>query len=374
VNSDWDVAVVGGGFAGSIAACLLARKGFRVVMLERGKQRGRETRSGNLASIPWWLTIGHPRPGFLVPVDRWETTWLGRDAILRKVDRGKREELYAFRREDLDAYLADAVARSGVHVIADFGVEEVVGDTRGLASVRSADRTVAARVIIVASGSDEPILARSNLVKPKPRRSLLCVCQQRLALADGQAPRGDAAVLELACLAGFPRAVGYVLFLEREAFVVIAIAVRPEALGGWEFRPDSLLRSLKGHPFLGDLFAQARVVDWRTRFVGGVPPFPRRLYRDRVLLVGDAALPLGGSLRPGAGFRWAHATAREAAAVLSPPLESPTRLFLRPYAERLAGAGGTAWRSMLGARIGGFFMNRIVRLLFVRDPEKSLRL
>ena len=62
MNETWDVAIVGGGFAGSLTACALARHGCRVVILERGKQSGRETRSGNLATDAWCRGFGLDRP------------------------------------------------------------------------------------------------------------------------------------------------------------------------------------------------------------------------------------------------------------------------------------------------------------------------
>ncbi len=371
IKTEWDVAVVGGGFAGSIVACVLARKGYRVIVLERGKQIGRETRSGNLAGVEWWRTIGLKPPDFLVPVTRREALWLGSDYVVRKVHAPGPSDLVAFRREELDSFLTDAARQAGAEVVGDFGVEEVEAGYDWGACVRAADRIVTAKAVIIACGADEQVLQRSGYLKARRRGCVHFMCQQRVRLEHGS-PTGDtaASVLTLANLPlpGFREALGWVLLLHGEAFVTISGAVSSRALADGEVEPRELLHALRVHPALEPILSSTGVVDWRTRVMGAVPPTRRVMHRDRVLLVGDAAWPLGGSVNPGGGFRWAAITAREAGSVLSRALDRPTRLFLRPYAERVSGIRSDSRWGFRRARLVHTVLDWIVGILTRFSP------
>jgi flavin-dependent dehydrogenase len=362
VTPSWDVAVVGGGFSGTILACTLARKGYRVVILERGKQVGQETRSGNLAGHEWWRAVGAAPPACVVPVVRRETAWLGPDYLLKRSRDGAAGELFAFRREDMDAVLAEAALEAGVARRENFDVEEVEGRPSGPATLRSADRTETASVAVVACGADEQVLVRSRLLRLRPHRSVLFMCQQRLRLAEASRRRDDGAtVIEFRNVPGLRDAVGYALFMAGEAYVTVTGVVPASVLADGTFDPRAVIQGLKVHPVLDPLVGGARVLDWRTRVMGAYPAAPRRLYGDRVLVIGDAARPLGGSVRLGGGFSWAAGTAREAASLLTRSLERPSRLYLRPYAERLT-ASDARWR-FLQARLVRGLAGGVLRIL-----------
>jgi flavin-dependent dehydrogenase len=334
----WDVAVVGAGFSGSLAAYELARKGLRVVVVERGKQIGHETSGGNLSDSPWWNLSGIRRPDFLIPVIRRDVAWLGRGFIVASVRPHPHGELSAFARPDLDVFLLDALRGAGVELLGDFCAEELVTQPGGPIFLRAANRTVAARAAVIAAGSDEEFLVRNGFMRRRAPGRAFFVSQQRLLGAPG-APREGAALLELQNLPGFRDAVASVLRLSNETVVTIRGVVEPEALANWSFHPVDVMSRLKGHPMLEHLFACTAVGDWRTRILGGFPPVRRRVHGERVLVVGEAARPLSGSWRPGSGFRWAAFSAHEAAATLAATLDRPTRFRLRAYAERLHAAG-----------------------------------
>lgn len=338
VQDTWDIAVVGAGFAGSLAAHDLARRGLRVIVVERGKQIGQETSGGNLSDSPWWSAFGLPRPDFLLPVARRDVAWLGRSFVIAAVRPHPHGELWAFARADLDAYLRTILQRAGVTLREDFCAEEIKAEPGGPVFVRSAGSAIPAKAALIASGADEELLARNGLLRRRPGARVFFVSQQRLARSDGRED-SECSLLELQNLPGCRDAAATVLRMPRDVIVTVRGAVAPESLSDWSFHPGDVMTRLKGHPLLEDLFCRAAVGEWRTRILGAYPPARRRLHGDRMLLVGDAAQPMGGSHRPGAGFRWAALTAREAAETLARTLDRPTRFRLRAYAERLRAAG-----------------------------------
>ncbi len=343
MRETWDVAVVGAGFAGSLAAWDLARRGLRVVVLERGKQIGHETSSGSLSDSPWWEPFGIKKPDFLVPVVRRDVAWLGRGFIVASVRPYPHGELSAFSRADLDAFLQGSLRDAGVALMADFCVEEIVTSADGPVFLRAASRTIAARAAIVASGCDEELLVRNGYLRRRAPGRAYFVSQQRLPrrTEDGSA---GCTLLELQNLPGFRDAVAGILRMPRETVVTVRGVVRPEALADWSFHPVDVMTRLKTHPMLEDVFRGEAVGDWRTRVLSGYPPARRRIHGGRVLLVGDAARPFGGSWRPGLGFRWAALTARLAAETLAATIDRPTRFRLRVYAEKVHAASALPLR------------------------------
>lgn len=363
VQDVWDVAVVGAGFAGTLAAHDLARRGLRVIVLERGKQIGQETSGGNLSADPWWSAFGLPRPDFMLPVVRRHAAWIGWSFILASVRPHPRVELAAFARTDLDTYLRGILQRAGAALREDFSAEEIQTEPGGPVFVRAAGAAVAAKAVLIASGADEELPTRSGFLRRRAGGRVFFVSQQRLARRDSGAG-GDCTLLELQNLPGCADAAATVLRMPRDVIVTVRGSAAPESLADWSFRPGDIMGRLKTHPLIEEVFYGVVVGEWRTRILGAYPPARRRLHGERVLLAGDAALPMGGSPRPGAGFRWAALTAREAAETLARTLDRPTAFRLRAYAERVRAASRRPLRDRCLLRLRRFMAR--AALLFNR--------
>src|ERR1700693_4786846 len=59
---DWDYAIIGSGFGGSVSGLRLAEKGYRVVMLEKGRRFGAEDFPKSNWNLRRWLWM--PAAGF----------------------------------------------------------------------------------------------------------------------------------------------------------------------------------------------------------------------------------------------------------------------------------------------------------------------
>jgi flavin-dependent dehydrogenase len=162
MKSDFDAIVVGARVAGSPVAMLLARRGYRVLLVDRATFPS-DTISTHLIHAPgmaalerWGLadavrSSGCP-PVHTYRLDLGDIAIVGRPKGLSNAPVG-----YAPRRTVLDKLLIDAASDAGVEVREGFGVEELVaedGIVRGiLGRSRGGSAVVArARVVIGADG------------------------------------------------------------------------------------------------------------------------------------------------------------------------------------------------------------------------------
>lgn len=152
----WDVAIVGGGPAGTIAALHLARGGQRVVVLERALYP-REKVCGD-ALIPDAIRA-LSRAGLLEAVERraaetsmlqvFSPSMIGMTLSMRAL---------TIKRVELDAILAEAAVDAGA-VVAQGHVERVDSGEVAQLAIRGVQGSLRAKVAIIATGADARLLS-----------------------------------------------------------------------------------------------------------------------------------------------------------------------------------------------------------------------
>ncbi|GAA4699398.1 NAD(P)/FAD-dependent oxidoreductase [Phytohabitans rumicis] len=146
----YDVVVVGARCAGASTALLLARRGLRVLVLERAR-RGADTLSthalmrGGAAQLRRWGVLERIAAAGTPPVRQVRFHYPGESATVSIRPAAGVDALYAPRRTLLDTALADAAVAAGAEIRYGVTVTDLVYDSEGRVSgVRGRDRSGAA--------------------------------------------------------------------------------------------------------------------------------------------------------------------------------------------------------------------------------------
>jgi geranylgeranyl reductase family protein len=148
----WDVAVVGAGPAGGIAACVAANAGARVVLLDRAAIPRYKTCGGGVIGTTRRLASEHiDLPGHVsARVQSATVTLDGSRSFTRRVTDG--DLLDMVNRDAFDAALVRAAQAAGVELMQRTAVRGLV-ETDDRVTLQTSNGSLAARVVIGADGS-----------------------------------------------------------------------------------------------------------------------------------------------------------------------------------------------------------------------------
>ena len=174
----YDVAIIGGGPAGSVAAALLARAGRRVIVLERDKfPRFHIGESLLPFSMQAFTRLGlhekFARAGFMEKFGGEMYGACGDDGVKFYFEDGFRSQTdrsYQVTRADFDKVLLDHAAESGAEVREETGVDKVDFSDEGATVAISrkeigGSQEIRARYVIDASGRNSILSAKFKLKK-----------------------------------------------------------------------------------------------------------------------------------------------------------------------------------------------------------------
>jgi 2-polyprenyl-6-methoxyphenol hydroxylase-like FAD-dependent oxidoreductase len=329
VGSDYDAIIVGARCAGAPTAMLLARKGYRVLLVDRATFPS-DTLSTHLVHAPGvallrrWGLLDQVAATGCPPIDTYALDF--GPVVVRGTPRPAADggsTAYAPRRTVLDKILVDAADRAGAEVRERFSVDEILVEDGTVVGMRGRDaggRTVTerARVVVGADGWSSRV-ARAvgpDVYHAKPVLQTSYYTYWSGLPVDGmqtviRPDRGWAAIPtndDLTLLVvGWPQAEAAAYKADVEANYLTTLELAPEVA------------------------ERVRGATRQARFAGGgVPNFFRTPYGPGWALVGDAGYTKDPITAQGIGD--AFADAERCAAALDEAFTG-----IRPYAEAMAG-------------------------------------
>ena len=311
VGYRFDIIVIGAGPAGSSAAYTLARKGFKVLVVERGRVPGsKEVFGGRVYADP--LREIFPDFDESAPIHRWVTK-----ERISLVDGERMTSIEFFRRgkvsfttylTELSAWMTKKVEEAGGTVLTEITVDNLVVEDGKVTGVQVGDEKVSADVVIDGEGINRLLLERAGLVpKLTPRytglgvKEVIKLSKEEIndffGLEEGE---GLAWLFMGDVTGGLPG--GAFLYTNKDSVSIGLVVMLEGAVKEAREHVSKYVENLRLHPLLEKYFRNGRIMEYSAHLVPEYvwPTLPHKLYADGLLVVGDAA---GLLLNLGYNFR-----------------------------------------------------------------------
>ncbi len=306
IDEKFDAIVVGAGMAGNAAALTLARRGLKVLQLERGEYSGSKNVQG---AILYADMLEKLIPDFRedAPLERHlveQRFWMMDDrSHVGLQDRSddfneERPNRYTILRAQFDKWFSSKVREAGVTVLCETTVTELAQDAYGKVIGVCTDRyggEVHADVVVLAEGVNGLLGSRAGLrAMPRPDNVALAVKEMHFLPRETIEARfnlkGDeGTVIEAAgTISRGMTGMGFI-YANKEC-VSLGIGCLVADFQKTGETPYGLLERFKQHPSVAPLIEGSEVKEYSAHLIpeGGYKAIPQ-LYGDGWVVVGDAA-------------------------------------------------------------------------------------
>jgi len=307
----FDAVVVGAGPAGLSCSCELAKQGFKVAVLERGRTPGSKNLfGGRVYSAPLEKVYGNLRKE--APIERWvkheKLSMMADDGAISIGYDSLRSTSFTASLSKLTAWMAAKAEEQGAVIVTDVRVDGVtMNDGRATGVIAGGDR-LDADVVVVAEGANRLLCEGMKIVPP--------LSPSQVALGARQVVRlGTEKINERFGLASDEGLAWFFLgepsdFLPGGAFLytnssTVSIGLVMYLEEGTPVPGKSvydILEEFRAAPPLKQLLSGGSVVEYGSHLIpeAGLKMMPDRVYGDGYVVVGDAAglvLNLGYTVR-----------------------------------------------------------------------------
>jgi electron transfer flavoprotein-quinone oxidoreductase len=317
----FEVAIVGAGPAGLSAACLLAEKGVKTIVLERGEYPGAKNISGgvlyghDLAQIlPDYEKRNCPIERNIVESRIW---YLSRDGGYSLAYRDKifaderKHNVFTVGRAKFDRWFAEQARAKGALVACGTVVTDLLRDPNhrivGLQTDRP-DGDLRANVVLLADGINSPLAAKTGFrPEPKPHQVSLAV-KEVVELPEEQIPErfnvgpDDGVTIEIIGEATQGMDGVAVIYTNRKS-LSLCIGASLSTLSKQKVRPYEMMETFKAHPMVAALIRGGKSTEYMAHWLaeGGYDAIPQ-LCGDGFLIAGDSAMLFNALHREGSNL------------------------------------------------------------------------
>jgi electron transfer flavoprotein-quinone oxidoreductase len=354
MNETFDAAIVGAGPAGISAACILADKGARVVVLERGEYPGSKNMFGGVLYGHHLAQIIPDYAQKNCPIERniveSRISYLSKDAGLSFTYRDRvffeegRNNAFTVGRAKFDRWFADQASAKGALIVCATVVTDLLRDASGrVIGVRTDrdDGDLRARVVLLADGVNSPLAAKTGFrpeVKPGnvalAVKELISVPEEVIDERFG-VPTGDGVTNEI--MGDVTLGMNGVAFLyTNKNSISLGIGANLADFARHKARPYEMVENLKAHPMIAPLIKDGKPKEYLAHWLpeGGFETVPK-LFGDGFLIAGDSAMLFNALHREGSNL--AMTSGRLAAETILEALGKGdfSSRGLQSYAERM---------------------------------------
>lgn len=306
IDERFDAIVVGAGMAGNAAAYSLAKKGLKVLQLERGEYSGSKNVQGAILYAEMLEKIipdfreDAPLERHLIEQRFWMMGESSHTGLHYRSDEFNEEKpnRYTIIRAQFDKWFNKKVQEAGALVVCETTVTELVQDAYGKVIGVKTDRgggQIHADVVVLAEGVSGLLGTRAGLRKiPKPTDVALAVKEMHFLPQEVIEERfnlkgNEGAVIEAAgTISEGMTGMGFI-YTNREC-ISLGIGCLVSDFQKTGESPYTLLEKFKKHPSVAPLIEGSEVKEYAAHLIpeGGYKAIPQ-LFGDGWVVVGDAA-------------------------------------------------------------------------------------
>lgn len=350
----FDVIIVGAGPAGISTACILAEKGVKTLVFERGEYPGAKNMFGgvlygyNLEQIlPDFREKNCPIERNIVESRVWYLSKQGGYSVSYRDEAfsgGGRYNAFTVGRAKFDRWYAEQARTRGALIVCGTVVTDFIRDGMSrVVGVRTdrPDGDVRGRVVLLADGINSP-LAKKTGFRPEPRPEDVAlavkevvslpeeVIQERFNVEHGQGVTTE-------ILGNVTRGMNGVAFLYTNSnSISIGIGANLADFSKQKIKPYEMLEDFKEHPMVAPLIKGGKPREYLAHWLpeGGYATIPQ-LCGDGWLIAGDSAMLFNAPHREGSNL--AMTSGRFAAETIIEALEKGDcgKKSLEGYVSRL---------------------------------------
>lgn len=300
-----DAIVVGAGPAGSAAATVLARKGYSVILLERGSFPGSKNMYGGVV-YPRILDQLHPEWWNEAPIQRWITrrsTMVLTDTQALTVDfrsanwgRPPYNGATAYR-PDWDHWLASKAEADGAQLVCSTTATGLLRDSSGHVVGVTTDRPdgeLRAKVVIACDGVNSFLAKQAGLYGDVDAANYTVGVKETIALPkhviDERFGVRDREGVDIEILGGTSGVNGGGFVYTNFDTLAVGVVLKLPKLAAQKLRPEEIIANLKAHPGIAPLVEGGEIKEYSAHVIpeAGLSMMPK-MTGDGMLVAGDAA-------------------------------------------------------------------------------------
>lgn len=302
-DEKFNAIVIGAGPAGSACAYVLAREGKSVLLVERGDTAGSKNVTGGRL-YTYALEMLEPGLYKQAPLQRnvvhEQIMMLGCNSAMT-IDYGDHDFgegvplSYTVLRAPFDEWLAGEAEAQGAMLVNGILVDELIEKDGKIIGIKAGEDEMYADVVIAADGVNSFIAQKAGLRSDITPHLVGVGVKEVIELPDDliqarfnlQGDEGAARVV-LGCTEGMS---GGGFIYTNKGSISLGIVFFPEQAAKHGKRIQEILQDFKMHPSIYPLIEGGRTVEYGAHLVpeAGLSGMPKQLYREGLVMVGDAA-------------------------------------------------------------------------------------